>query len=517
MRLPDQLADQLAQLNASSVSRMDAPGVVLMAELADGWEQDRKAKSEAKNMELGERVRLAVRRFRDGGGTGGTEVDYRTLRLICHGCTQCFGPGEEALLSELPLMERLLCSVSGYSHRARAFRRLYLSLLSAYFSADRSAAWFAAAEPGNEALRHYLAQVRTALLEVDPPVQRLTALSQHPSVLAQDATRIFAKTWLAGDDATLQTAVSRLEIPGSSWFVTQTLASALETLGGLTDSDYLAVLPRLLTAAGDPRYQTVRDDIYAAAVMRYAAMQSRPIHADLREALVGAWKNPWMARNDGAWGRVSDEARKMVGGWLKLELIHQFFDVLSEDGRQDRRRFEFWSKYYDKMDDVYFALGSDAYWSRRPDLVKLREALDGRLLQLTNAPPKTSAFVMCMGDLVVVEFSQQSNAVHTFPRRELRITPESVSIGMHSLKIASGDARWIHRGAWEDDFRRRLSNEPPPMRPHPVTRETRAAFMQTPPTWGQTPSQQASRRDDAQIMTFAQMNGIRVIVPQGVV
>jgi hypothetical protein len=410
-------------------------------------------------------------------------------------------------------MERLLSSVSVYSHRGRAFRRLYLGLLSAYFAADRSAAWFAAAEPGNDALRHYLAHVRTALPQIDPPLERLTALSQYPSVLAQDATRIFAKSWLAGDDATLQTVVGQLEIPGSSWFVTQTLTSALETLGGLTDADYLAVLPRLLTAAGEPRYQTVRDDIYAATVMRYAAMLSRPIHAELRDALVGAWKNPWMARNDGAWGRVSDEARKMVGGWLKLELIHQFFDVLSEDGRQDRRRFEFWSKYYDKMDDVYFALSSEAYRSNQPDMVKLRSAMDGRCLELLHALPRTSAFVMCMGDTVVVEFSMSGNAAFIFPRRYLEIDGNERAIAVGRLRVKQGQ-RLIHRDSggmtWEEQFRRKLSNDSPPMRSTPVRRETRPAFIQTPPDSIQTAPLQAGNRDDPEIMTFAQMNRIRV-------
>lgn len=34
--------------------------------------------------------------------------------------------------------------------------------------------------------------------------------------------------------------------------------------------------------------------------------------------------------------------------------------------------------------------------------------------------------------------------------------------------------------------------------------------MQTRPTWGQSPPTQVSRGDDPQIMTFAQMNRIRV-------
>src|SRR5690606_6571392 len=125
----------------------------------------------------------------------------------------------------------------------------------------------------------------------------------------------------------------------------------------------------LLNAASDVRFQPIRDDIYEGLITRYAAMKSPSIHPELRDALVAAWKNPWMSRNDGAWGRVPDNARNMVASWLKLELIHQFFEVLSDEGRQDRRRFEFWRTYHEQMDDVYFALGSNAYSSRNPDLV----------------------------------------------------------------------------------------------------------------------------------------------------
>jgi hypothetical protein len=36
----------------------------------------------------------------------------------------------------------------------------------------------------------------------------------------------------------------------------------------------------------------------------------------------------------------------------QVDIIRQFFDVLSDDRGQDRGRFEFWSRYYEQMDEV---------------------------------------------------------------------------------------------------------------------------------------------------------------------
>jgi hypothetical protein len=336
-------------------------------------------------------------------------------------------------------------------------------------------------------------------------------LQRYPEVFDAAAGRRFARGWLAGQHEEFVWVTEKLEISGASWIASETVRAALTEACDKDDPNFKAYIPAFLKAVRDQRFQPIRDDVYEGLLTRYAAMASPAPHPQLRDALIGAWKNPWMSRNDGAWGRVPDHARKMVAGWLKLELIHQFFEVLSEDRWQDSRRFEFWKLYHKQIDDVYFALGSDAYHSTQPDLVKLKQAAEERLLELTGAPRGTHAFVMCMGDRVIVEFSKTANAVHTFLRRRLQIGPTTKSIDLSLLKIAMGEARWIHRGRWEDDFHVRIANQllRPPT---PQSSSTESANVDTAPhrtARGTNQHKLLNSNKDADIFVFARMQRIK--------
>jgi hypothetical protein len=229
---------------------------------------------------------------------------------------------------------------------------------------------------------------------------------------------------------------------------------------GKDHQSFISHIPALLAIAREQRFEALRDEIYARLVTRYADIPSHPVHADLRDALVAAWKNPWLARNASAWSRhdVTAEARRMVAGWLKLDLIHQFFDVLSDDRGQDRSRFEFWSRYYEQMDDVYIALGTSAFYSGSPDLVKLRRDLDGRLLKLNSTGADTNAFIMFMGNVVVVEFSQKGNAAYRYRRSDAPISDATRTIGISQLKCSPPGIRMLHMRDWQRQFSRELGH-----------------------------------------------------------
>lgn len=461
MRELDELVRQLARMNTDCMARWEAPGVRAMATIA---ERSLK-RAGSRNLHLGpsggdDRIVQAVRRFRESNG----DVDHRTLRLVAHGCCRWIEADDYAIIARRLDLETLLRRVDANGTDLRKLRRFYLGLLSSYLRAERHAAWFGeAAKAGSEYLRQYLVRVRQSVADVQPPLVRLEVLNLYPMVLGTDPGQAFARDWLEGNSAAFTEVTEKLEISGASWLALDTLRAALAEATSAKDTLFKGHISAFLNAAGDQRFQPIRDEIYAGLITRYAAMKSPGIHPELRDALVAAWKNPWMSRNDGAWGRVPDHARNMVASWLKLELIHQFFAVLSDEGRQDRRRFEFWRTYHEQIDDVYFALGSNAYSSRNPDLVKLRKSLEGRLLALTDATPNTHAFVMCMGDTVVVEFSTSGNAAHKYSRARMPILAgeKHVSVGSLRLKDAGGVERLIHRDAashcWEDEFHRRLS------------------------------------------------------------
>ena len=170
------------------------------------------------------------------------------------------------------------------------------------------------------------------------------------------------------------------------------------------------------------------------------------------------WGNPWLSSNSARWSHVPEPARLMVADWLKLELIHDFFDRLAEDGSSDTRRLKFWQGYHKYIDDMYFALGPRAAGNRGGDFKELRRKMEGRLLILDPAGlPGNNAFIMSMGDYVVVEFGVKGNACFIFRRSDLPFALSGRVAGDGTaLKHASHVERLLHfdRGGrrWERIF-----------------------------------------------------------------
>ncbi len=154
--------------------------------------------------------------------------------------------------------------------------------------------------------------------------------------------------------------------------------------------------------------------------------KSADVHKELCDFAVAAWKNPWLPLNEMAWGRVSNAARQMISNWLKLDLIFEFFNLLAEDGRGDRSRFEFWRRYLEQIDDMYFVLGSRTLNSTDPNIQALQRKLDGRLMHLTGTEPANNAFIMRIGNAVIVEFSRSGNATYTYTSDQLPFSLEGV-------------------------------------------------------------------------------------------
>src|SRR6516165_4982183 len=158
----------------------------------------------------------------------------------------------------------------------------------------------------------------------------------------------------------------------------------------------------------------------AKLLTRYRTCRTVTIHPGLRDFTVAQWGNPWLSLNRAKWSLVGDDARAMVADWLKLVLIQQFFSLLAADGTNDTRRLKFWERYHDSIDDMYFALGDTARWHRGADFQDIRKKMAGRLLNLHSAgPPNNNAFIMCIGNFVVVEFGITGNACYIFRRDQL--------------------------------------------------------------------------------------------------
>lgn len=448
------LTSSLAKINHELLAAWAAPTAESMAKTTESIAQRLGVLSLRRSSALiGARSEEAIRRVRRENAN----IDFRTLRIACHGLSQHLSPDDYVILGDPACLSALLSAVLYHRQQPGRFRRLYDGLLRSYLTAERQARWFAdqSVLAGNDRLRRFLQEHLAVIRSLEPAPEWVEALAAYPEILGPEPGKRFGDAWMAGDDAPFQESMQRLRLPGTSWLVGETIRSALAIAVCLDDQAFAARIPAFLAAAVEPRFQHLRDEIYVDLIKRYASIPSPPVHAPLRDALVLAWKNPWLDRNDPAWSRAG-AARSMVAGWLKLDLIHQFFEVLSEDGRQDKSRFEFWRNYHDQMDDVYFVLGGGTYSSTNPDIEKLRRSMDGRLLNLTGSESGTNAFIMCMGDIVVVEFSKKGNAAYLYRRRsDLPLRDGEQTISASRLRREPGK-QMRHDAGWQDLFAREL-------------------------------------------------------------
>ena len=227
----------------------------------------------------------------------------------------------------------------------------------------------------------------------------------------------------------------------------------------------------------------------AKLLTRYRTCKTVTIHPGLRDFTVAQWGNPWLSLNGAKWSLVGDDARAMVADWLKLDLIQQFFSLLAADGTNDTRRLKFWERYHDSIDDMYFALGGTARWHRGADFQDIRKKMAGRLLNLHSAgPPNNNAFIMCIGNFVVVEFGIKGNACFIFARDRLPFLLEGEIAGNSTaLKHPSFVERLLHKdgnfGTWERKFQETLAGlmrvQP---RLQPIRSENPAQVSPTPAT-----------------------------------
>jgi hypothetical protein len=265
----------------------------------------------------------------------------------------------------------------------------------------------------------------------------------------------------------------------------------------LGEARFAELLPALLRAI-EP-YETLHDRALARLIEIYAKRQDRSERADLRDAAVGRWGNPWLERNRPSWGRVPDEARLMVAGWLNRQLIKDFFELLSDDGATDRRRLNYWLRYAeDHITGIWFALGNQARQRAHhdPDFKKVIGRMQGLRLNLeAGGASGNNAFIMRIGNVMVVEFGATGNAcyLHDMSTLPFSLTGSWVYGDRRGLKHDSHRERLLHMDARGQSWERRFDAaifQNPTQTPSPATRPAPVATRRT----GDSPGRQAPRR-----------------------
>lgn len=86
--------------------------------------------------------------------------------------------------------------------------------------------------------------------------------------------------------------------------------------------------------------------------------------------------NPWLPSNAAKWGLVDEPCRQLVTAWLKRDLMKLFFELLSQNGRNEKHRFVFRARYLEEISHMYFGLGSLARQKRSADFRSMKNKMD---------------------------------------------------------------------------------------------------------------------------------------------
>lgn len=393
---------------------------------------------------------------------------FKDARLVAFSLALPIGSSGESILDNVSLFDSAIRSVDGWRSKPHLFRRCYHGLVSSYFDYDCPKAISSRSGPRNWiTLRDYLgAHIEDLSANEQSCPEWVLAVREFPEIFTAEPFSKLSDVALNGEHLRLSELKHQLLIGDSSWFSRELFFAKLRAACLLGDAEFVERLPALIEEV--EANSVLHDEGLGILLDRYASGTSLPVHRKVRDHTVFRWGNPWLAANTMRWGNVREETRKLLSEWLKLEFIESFFTLLAEDGHSDKRRMEFWKRYVNEINHIHFALGADAQDSRVKDFVELRRKARDLTVKLGDGPAQNNAFIMTMGDFVVVEFSGRANALYIYSTAaglpfDVKRTVFSARSARNSLKNTENFERLGHQDGihgfdtWEERFEATLS------------------------------------------------------------
>ncbi|MEI7968364.1 MAG: EH signature domain-containing protein [Betaproteobacteria bacterium] len=394
--------------------------------------------------------------------------NLKDARLVSFGIALPVGPNRLRVIEDGERFQNLLDGVDQFLPAPRQYRRCYQGLLAGYFAYDPEQPDCPETGRRNwKTLRSYLGDSSRKILDRAHNPEWAESLQKHSIVLGEDPCIRYGTQLLAGDHTEVDELRNALNISETSWFMRKLFLAQVRVAVGEPDEEFLRLVPPVVDLLYEN--QIIRDEGLALVLNRVSAISTPPLGVQLRDAAVTWWGNPWLRSNAMRWGRVTPEARALVSEWLKLEFIEAFFTLLAEERTGDNRRLEFWARYVHCIEDIHFALGSDARENQSPDFRDLRKKMAGLVVSLQDTVRTNNAFIMRMGPLVIVEFSGYSNACygyHAAAGLPFRLDMPVVlrKDASNSLKLSNRELWLAHQDGirdfetWEERFASELAS-----------------------------------------------------------
>lgn len=335
-----------------------------------------------------------------------------------------------------------------------SLKSVYFPLLYSYFAVEQDEI---NKRPNNWIqLRNILNSNRSSLSQATlKPKKWLTTLTDHPEVLSLDPSKRFIRDFLQNsDDSRVSNQLESLSIAPNSWFWDSLINSSIKSVKTMKEEDYFKVIPRfLLLLKRNPIYTK---DILTALLERYAMTSRRKIvHEPLKSVCLAQWGNPQYDSSAG-WRNVSLDTKKMVIQWFVRADLEAFFTVFGSSA--DVRRFNYWMRFLKQVTLSEIFLNDQAMRYPTAQQAEFKRNNAGRYKRIVGKSNASNAFMIKIGGVYIVEFSEMNNATYFY--RKLPYPPfqgKTGKVEITSLKSTSQAQFYLsHQGAWEKSFDRRL-------------------------------------------------------------
>ena len=322
---------------------------------------------------------------------------------------------------------------------------VYFPLLYSYFALEnedvknKPAIWLQ--------LRDVLNTNRSGVYrDLKRPKKWMNTLVDYSEILSNSPTKSFVKKFLQEQDtSSLSSELESLKMAPNSWFWDDLIKSSVQSISGMNEQDYLRIIPRFLYLAEQNVLYTT--DILIALLERYARTSERAkVHEVLKHLALDQWGNPQYDSSAG-WNNVNADTKRMVIQWFVRADLEAFFTLFSTTA--DTNRFDYWIKFIDQISFSQIFLGPSALQSRQPQHKKFRDLNRGRLKDLVDSTSSNNAFMLKMGNLYIIDFSDTGNAC--FITKKLPYQNNKRRVSIFELRSDYVE-RLIHTSGWQKRF-----------------------------------------------------------------
>jgi hypothetical protein len=344
--------------------------------------------------------------------------------------------------------------------KGELWRLTWHGLLSSYFSFDPTVNREDLAKQGWLELRKFLERTWPLISHQSGDINVpdwMCLLRKHSEILSDRPADMYARAYMTGDTERVKRIADDLGIPLSSWFWHALVLACVRIATTESDEEFRRLIPQLIQLIQDK--PAFRDEAIEQILARYHKCKGAHQDERLRDYVVqpAVWKNPKLkaAGIATAWNRVPDPVWKMVLGWVNERNLKDFFDILAARNKADEGRLAFWSNYIKQILWTRLVFGADtmALKNRNPEIRDLIAREEGAFAQLT-ANKDVDAFMMQIGQYIIVEFSKKPNAAYIYRADILKfdLYKKYFNGGTDDLKYGyyiSDIPKIVHRHGWE--------------------------------------------------------------------